>query len=463
MKKSWGMAIVLGFVVLGCSGDDGKNGATGPAGPKGAKGDTGDTGDVGPAGPQGKTGPAGPEGPEGPQGPEGPAGQAGGEAGAGGQGNSALPTGTLNASCMLPCHSFAGIVEQWKTSRHYATYVANLGGDEVESWTGPKACGNCHSVDGVQQRLAGNVTYTGTTGPTDSDHGQLNYKDSSSAKVSETTYAGQATVAQVGCPTCHDNSPDHDPHLTGADYAKGDFPLRVPSGTDDYVLIEKSSAVGTVDGTAIKYGAGNACMWCHKSRKDVTNYISTSTLNITSNTWGPHEGPAADIYSGKGGYEFTNKTYQNSSHTAFKKGCVQCHMPPVEENMNIGNHSFYPQLAVCTATCHVTATNFDVAGGQSKVKQSLQKLRVLLNTALMLTRDGTNPLDPATTLVDQEFASDNALPKNGVTKDVAGALYNYFLIARASGFGVHNPYYINELLFDSVQALGGDTSGMVRP
>jgi hypothetical protein len=142
---------------------------------------------------------------------------------------------------------------------------------------------------------------------------------------------------------------------------------------------------------------------------------------------------------------------------------VQCHMPPVEENMNIGNHSFYPQLAVCTATCHVTATNFDVAGGQSKVKQSLQKLRVLLNTALMLTRDGTNPLDPATTLVDQEFASDNALPKNGVTKDVAGALYNYFLIARASGFGVHNPYYINELLFDSVQALGGDTSGMVRP
>src|SRR4051812_21804635 len=191
MKKSWGMAIVLGFVVLGCSGEDGKNGTTGPAGPKGAKGDTGDTGDAGPAGPQGKTGPAGPEGPEGPEGPTGPAGQPGGEAGAGGQGNAALPAGTLNASCMMPCHTFSGIVEQWKTSRHYATYVANLGGDEVDSWTGPKACGNCHAVDGVQQRYAGNVAYNGTTGSTDPEHGQLNYKDSGTSKVGETTYAGQ--------------------------------------------------------------------------------------------------------------------------------------------------------------------------------------------------------------------------------------------------------------------------------
>jgi hypothetical protein len=364
---------------------------------------------------------------------------------------------------MLPCHSFSGIVEQWKTSRHYATYVANLGGDEAESWTGPKACGNCHAVDGVQQRIVDNVAYNGTTGPTDSEHGQLNYKDSTSSKVTETTYAGQATVAQVGCATCHDNSPDHDPHLSGKDYAKGDFPLRVPSGDGDYVLLEKSSAVGTVDGTPIQYTTGNACMWCHKSRKDVTNYIA-ATNNITSNTWGPHEGPAADIYSGEGGYNYAGKDYQNSSHQGFVNGCVRCHMPPVDENMGIGDHSFYPQLAVCTDSCHKTAKNFDVAGGQTKVKNSLQVLRELLNTAGMLTRDGTTPLaDPD--LHDQNFNEDNALPKNGVVADQAGALYNYFLIARASGYGVHNPYYINELLYDSVQAMGGnpEDSGMVRP
>ncbi len=461
MKKSWGMAIVLGFVVLGCSGEDGKQGATGPAGPKGAKGDTGDTG---PAGPVGKTGPAGPEGPEGPEGPAGPAGEPGGEAGAGGQGNTTVPTGTLNASCMMPCHTFSGIVEQWKTSRHYATYVANLGGDEAESWTGPKACGNCHAVDGVQQRTTGNVAYNNATGSEDPEHGQLNYKDSVSGKVSETTYAGQATVAQVGCATCHDNSLEHDPHVTGADYARGDFPLRVPSDTDDYVLIEKSSAVGTVDGTAIKYTAGNACMWCHKSRKDVTNYIlaGDTSNNITSNTWGPHEGPAADVYSGKGGYEWSAQgDYSNSSHQGFSNGCVRCHMPPVADNMNIGDHSFYPQLQVCT-TCHAGAKSFDVSGGQTYIKQSLQKLRVLLNTDGLLTRDGTNPLN-STDLNDQNWNQDNALPKSGVSADHAGALYNYFLIARASGYGVHNPNYAKDLLFDSVAKMGGSTSGMVRP
>ena len=285
MKKSWGITIALGFAVLSCSGTDGKNGATGPAGPKGAKGDTGVPG---PAGPQGKTGA---QGPEGPQGPAGPAGEPGGEGGAGGQPSAVLPAGTLNASCMVPCHTFSGIVEQWKTSRHYATYVANLGGDEVESWTGAKACGNCHAQDGVQQRLAGNVTYNGTTGPVELANGQLNYKDSGSGKISEIVYAGQATVAVVGCPTCHDDSPDHDPHLTGKNYEAGDFPLRVPSGTDDYAIVEKSSAVGTSDGTQVKYRAGNACMWCHKSRKDVTNYILAGTNNITSTSWGPHEGP----------------------------------------------------------------------------------------------------------------------------------------------------------------------------
>jgi hypothetical protein len=478
MNKSWGLAIAFGAMLFSCSGSDGKNGATGPAGPKGEKGDAGPTGATGP---QGKTGPQGDQGPAGPTGPEGPAGPgAGGEGGQGGQGSGSteLPAGTLNASCMVPCHTFSGIVEQWKTSRHYATYVANLGGDEAQTWTGQKPCGNCHAQDGVQQRIEGNFIYTGTTGPADPGHGQVNFKDSSTSKIAEASYAGQATVAVVGCPTCHDNSPDHDPHLSGKDYAAGDFPLRVPSGDNDYVLIEKSSAVGTSDGTQIKYRAGNACMWCHKSRKDVTNYVLTANNKITSTNWGPHEGPAADIYSGEGGYNYAGKTYKNSSHQGFKKGCVQCHMPPVEANMGIGDHSFYPQLAVCTAMCHTTSTNFDVAGGQTKVKNSLQILRELLNGgspllngASLLTRDGTNPLND-TDLHDQNFDLDESLPmassNPGVSGDLAGALYNYFEIARASGWGVHNPYYINELLYDSVNAAANDPAyagnkGMVRP
>jgi hypothetical protein len=419
-------------------------------------GDTGDTGAMG------TTGPAGPKGATGKTGPTGPAGPAGPATGGGGEGGGGSDT-VLTTSCMAPCHTFSGIVEQWKTSRHYATYVANLGGDEVDSWTGAKACGNCHAVDGVQQRLAGNVTFNGTTGPTDIQHGQLNYKDSGNSKISEVIYAGQATVAVVGCATCHNDSQEHDPHILGGDYQPGEFPLRVPSGEGDHAIVEKSSAVGTSDGTAIEYNAGNACMWCHKSRKDVTNYIVAGSNNITSNTWGPHEGPQTDVYTGLGAYEYHNKaSYPKSTHTvSLKNGCVDCHMPPVAENGGYPNHSFYPQVSACK-NCHGVVDDFNIGGEQDDTKTALRSLRTALNTKLMLTRDGTTQLTP-NQLADDNFADDNALPKNGVTADEAGALFNYFLIARGSAFGVHNPKYTGDVLYDSIVAAGGDLTNINRP
>jgi len=45
---------------------------------------------------------------------------------------------------------------------------------------------------------------------------------------------------------------------------------------------------------------------------------------------------------------------------------------------------------------------------------------------------------------------------------VAGALYNYFVMSRGSGFGVHNPTYVKQVLYDSITQLGG-TSPMPRP
>ena len=465
--------ITLGLIMSGCSGDDGANGADGLPGPKGEKGDKGAQGEPGEPGPQGEPGEPGPQGEPGLPGD-----------GAGGDSGGGVPVGTLNASCMKPCHTFAGIVEQWKTSRHYSTYIANLGGEEVDSWTGAKSCGSCHASDGPQLRLEGDVLHNGTTGPIGLSHGQLNYKDSSTGAIKEISYAGQTTVAMVGCGTCHDNSPEHDPHLTGANYVPGAFPLRYPVGADDYAIVEKSSAVGTSDGSQSgKYKSGNACMWCHKSRKDVTNYITTAATGnaITSTTWGPHEGPQSDVYvgAGKGAYEYIPKAYANSAHNNpanFPTGCVGCHMPPIAENGGIGNHSFYPQTSACTK-CHGTdVPNFDVGGGQSAVKGMLRSLRTKLNTMLLLTRDGVNPLT-SSQLSDEDFALDetlpekaaNALPPPAVTPrpavlaPTAGALYNYLVMARGSGFGVHNPKYVKQVLYDSIESVGGDLTNLVRP
>src|SRR5262249_31925882 len=148
----------------------------------------------------------------------------------------------------------------------------------------------------------------------------------------EATYTGAAKVAAVTCVTCHAVSDTNDPHRTGATFAEGSFPLRVASGADDAVYIEKSADTSSVSGTvAGKFGSANTCVYCHKSRKDVTNYIRPANNLLSSTFWGPHEGPQADVVSGKGGYHYTGKTYGSSTHLA-KLTCVDCHMPSVTNN-----------------------------------------------------------------------------------------------------------------------------------
>ena len=441
----------LGLVVAACSGSDGADGKQGPAGSDGAPGATGATGPTGATGAPGPTGATGPTGP-------------GGSGADGG-----VPEGGLTASCLGPCHGFGGIVEQWKTSTHYSTYVANLGGDEVETWTGERSCGLCHAVDGPEQRIAGNITYTGTTGPANAALGQINYLNSTNSKVGEANYGGQAKVAQVGCNTCHDAS-GNDPHATGAEYTAGSFPLRVPSGATDEVYLEKSSAAATADGTkAGAYTKGNTCMFCHKSRKDVTDYIS-GAVTLTSVHWGPHEGPQADIYTAKGGYHFTGLTYGSSVHgdpAQFADGCVKCHMPKVAGNMNIGDHSFHPQLSVCV-TCHNGATSFDVNSGVSLVGLLLQELREQLNSKGWLTRDEAAPYGAiaGSQLTDSDYALDEPRPGSPqMTQDEAGALYNYILVARGAAGGIHNPKYTKQLLFDSIKTIKGSAPSAlpIRP
>lgn len=467
MRTMFLLTCVFALPLVGCA-DDGKDGAVGPPGangeagppgPKGDPGEPGEKGDKGDPGEPGEQGPPGPKGDAGPPGAEGPPGMPG------------FPDGGLTASCMTPCHSFSGIVEQWKTSRHFATYVANLGGEEVATWTGPRACGNCHAVDGIEQRIAGNFANgSPDAGPMFAGEGQINYKDGN--RITEANYGGSATVAMVGCVTCHEVDLDNDPHKTGGNYTLGNFPLRAPTGADDSARIEKSSAVGTSDGTAVDYGAGNACIWCHKSRKDVTNYISACNSpsdacnRITSGYWGPHEGPQSDIFTGEGGYHFAGKTYGDSTHQGLEMGCINCHMPPVESNMDIGNHSFYPQLESCTINgCHRadTTPDFDVSGGQTAMTAAIMRLRERLFELHYIEGDPNDPameLDHAATSVP---TGDGGTMPLVLTADEAGALYNYFILARGAAGGIHNPRYVKQLTYDSIEAVGGDTTGLTRP
>jgi len=376
----------------------------------------------------------------------------------------------LPSSCLTPCHGFDGIVEEWKTSTHYAAFISNLGGEEIATWTGAQACGNCHATDALEQRVSGDVTTTGDAGVTGLASGELNYRAPSGA-LAEAVYAGNSKVASVSCVTCHAVTDANDPHRTGLPYAAGSFPLRVPVGATDQPLIEKSPDRTAVVGTAVgARGTSNTCIWCHRSRKDVTNYVNADNV-LTSTFWGPHEGPQADVYSGKGGYQYAGKTYGTSTHEQGLQ-CVDCHMPTVQTpSGRWSNHSFYAQLSACQS-CHQGATSFDVAGGQGQIRAAMKELQGALNNAGYLTRGTTAPYPPLqpSELADGHFELDLTRPGSAdggnahLTADQAGALYNYIILARGSALGVHNPKYAKQLIVDSYVAITGlPPASLVRP
>ncbi|MGZ3421033.1 MAG: collagen-like triple helix repeat-containing protein [Polyangiales bacterium] len=417
-------AVVTGTFIA-CSGPEGPAGATGAQGDPGAqgqKGDKGDTPDVGVFN----------------------------------------PPDAATGSCTTPCHGFGNVVDQWKFSKHY---IMNEMAADEPAWTSAGSCGNCHAIDGLERRIAGSVTIAdGGVAATDVDKGHLDYKNASGG-ISEISYSGAGKTAIVHCTTCHAYTSKNDPHNTGG-YTPGQAPLRVASGADDMSFIEKSPAGSTdVVGQAVgKWKAGNTCVFCHKSRKDVTFYVTPSN-KISSSTWGPHEGPQTDVYSGKGGYHFAGLTYGTSVHTTLSNGCTSCHMQPVVDNKNVPDHSMHPKIDYCK-TCHTTytGTNFDVQSGQSNVKKALAELQGLLNAKGLLTRSTAKPyavLQPDE-IAGGAFDLDRTRPGAAadgtdlvIDKDTAGALYNYIIIARSGDFGVHNPTYAKQLLWDSIKFLKG--------
>lgn len=397
----------------------------------------------------GETGPSGSPGPAGPPGPPGPAGTPGEVVDAGGGGG-------MSGACTTPCHTFNGVVDQWRFSNHSHPQKNDVGGG---------ACGNCHGIDGLEQRVADQYTIPADGGvPTDVAKGHVSYKATSGA-VSEIGYGGATAIGRIHCSTCHDFNATNDPHVTGK-YVAGQAPLRVPSGTADTSIVEKTEGASPADpvGTELAYRAGNTCVFCHKSRKDVAFYIAANNPMSNAN-WGPHQGPQTDVYSGKGGYHFAGATYSTSVHSTIANACVACHMQPVAENANVPDHTMKPKVAFCT-TCHTQykGTNFDIQGGQSTVKNALRELQAALNAAGMLTRSAGAPYVELsdTQLADGQFHLDKVRPNSGpggahiqADAPTAGAVYNYLIVARGKDFGVHNPTYTKQLLWDSIRQIKG--------
>ncbi|HEY5243485.1 MAG TPA: hypothetical protein VIJ22_18520, partial [Polyangiaceae bacterium] len=134
-----------------------------------------------------------------------------GASGTGGEGGAFIPVG-----CLSPCHGFNGVVSQFQSSVHYTEYLANVVSATPQAeWTATgAACGNCHAIDGLQQRVAGAVGTKGDAGVVNLASGELLYAAPATGAQTAANYTGSALVAEVYCTTCHAVTDANDPHKT---------------------------------------------------------------------------------------------------------------------------------------------------------------------------------------------------------------------------------------------------------
>ncbi len=329
----------------------------------------------GPTGPEGPAGPAGAAGPAGPAGPQGPAGQ------------------DANQTC-TQCHTsdtniFAREV-QYQASKHYT-------GGNFERSTAE--CAVCHTSEGFVERIA-----TGA----------------------ETDSADIKNPSPPNCRTCHQIHTTY----TDADYAF--------TTTDPVDLWAEP-------GTSVDFGTGNLCAQCHQARPEFGDIVpDTTSYTITSPYWGAHHSPVAEVLGGTGLFEFTgSRTIAGgpSTHGESDVGCPTCHMAQPfgaqagghTMNMSYEYHgSTVDNIAGCE-TCHSSVTDFDYAGVQTTVQTRLDSLRVLLDSAGIMS---------GTSLVPGTYQG-----------ELAAAYINYQAINEDKSMGVHNPKYVQDVLQNTIETV----------
>ncbi|MBS1195946.1 MAG: Cytochrome c family protein, partial [Actinobacteria bacterium] len=180
----------------------------------------------------------------------------------------------------------------------------------------------------------------------------------------------------------------------------------------------------------------------------------------------------------KGAYEYTGRTYLGRRvHVEAFDTCAECH----------GAHTQEVQVAACGG-CHpgvaafgdlvgirVTQADFDGDGNVAEgIAGEIDTMREALITAMQAytgTVAGALPIIYNPTAYPYFFGDADASGAieegeegyNTWTPRLLRAAYNLQYAGKDPGGFAHNPLYIIQVLYDSLQDVGYDVSGMTRP
>lgn len=232
----------------------------------------------------------------------------------------------------------------------------------------------------------------------------------------------------------------------------------------------------------------NMCLLCHQGRSS-TPTVDRALAGKDANTPDPairfsnihYFAAGATLFGAdvKGAYQYEGKEYvgQNVAHPVNK--CADCH--------NV--HALEVEIAKCAA-CHSGAadpndpatyrldqTDYDGDGDTAEgIKAEIDAFAERLYAALQAyAKANATPIIYNAMAYPYFFvdADEDGNPDvndkgamigyNAWTPTSLRAAYNYQYYQKDPGAFTHNPKYVLQFLYDSIEALGGDTAGLTRP
>ncbi len=322
----------------------------------------------------------------------------------------------------------------------------------------PAGCAKCHSSSGLPEYLSnGGTLVVG-------GNGALNVVG----------VVGQPVANGFLCSTCHDEA--NFPNL----YSVTTVPF--PSGSTLTFSTEKD------DKGNLKPVASNLCLECHQGRES----NATVTARLAAFAANPDKpdpkisfrnvhylAAGATLFgtNAKGMVEYTGKAYDGQLvHVQGFTQCTQCHDPHTQEVL-------VDACKGCHGTTDVTKIRYskeDYDGSKDPTEPMatvLDNFKSRLYAAVQKyakDRAGAGIIyDPSSypyVYLDKDGDGKPDVDANGAkigynafTPRLLKAVYNLNYATKDPGVFAHNPKYVMEVLYDSIQDLGGDVTGLTRP
>ena len=337
------------------------------------------------------------------------------------------------------------------------------------------SCSRCHSVEGFLFRVKYGIDQT----------------------------IPAALSSAMTCETCHDTDANFSPvndNVPGRRYVKAvTFPVPSTATSSQIAAVTINNGADGTDAEDESF----LCLTCHQGREStltVNAFNPTPVATFTLNFRNVHYLPAGGTQYGNVAavaYQYAGKTYappwnHGTNYTGpypqptnSRARCSYCHMPE-------GRHAFDAEFTTDCVECHGLQTidtitpafrpeddwdNDPTTKPKAEVALYATRLYAAIQAYCAAAADSGTPPTGASYVAYSSTAypywfkdtNKNGAVDTGETTSMKfdskslRAAFNYQFYQKEPGAWAHNNAYIVQILFDSIEDLGGDTTGLTRP